>query len=219
MLHEVRKASFECLEILFVEIGLRNPAMMLEGTHGGDYDTGIGPETCHATGDVTELLSTEIRAEAGFRDDVIAKLHRRLRRYDGIAAMGDVGEGPPMYQSWIVLERLHEVGVDRVFEQRCHGPFSPEVMGGHRLAIIGVGDDHAAEARFEVGKISRQTKDGHDLGGHGNVKAVLPRHAIRYAAEAIDYLAKLAVVHVHCALPDNAARINPELVSLLYMVV
>ena len=62
-------------------------------------------------------------------------------------------------------------------------------------------------------------KHGHDLGGDGDVEAVLARHAVGDAAEAADDVAQLAVVHVDDALPGDAARIDVEVVTLLDVVV
>ena len=48
--------------------------------------------------------------------------------------------------------------------------------------------------------IRGQAENGHDLAGHGDVEAVLPRHAVGLAAQAVHDEAQLAVVHVHAAL-------------------
>ncbi len=54
--------------------------------------------------------------------------------------------------------------------------------------------------------------------GDGDVEAVLAGHAVGLAAQAVDDVAELAVVHVDDALPRDLARVDAELVALLDVV-
>ena len=133
--------------------------------------------------------------------------------------MGDVGEGAAVHEGGVALERLDQVGLDGILEQRRHGTLGVDVVDRDGLAVVGVGNDHAAEARLEVHEVGRQAEARHDLGGHGDVEAVLARHAVRDAAKAVDDAPELAVVHVDAALPHDAARVDPQGVALLDVVV
>ena len=133
--------------------------------------------------------------------------------------MGDVGERAAVHEGGVVLERLDQVGLDGVLEQRGAGALGVDVVHGDGLAVVGVGHDHAAQAGLEVGEVGGQAEGGHDLGGHGDVEAVLAGHAVGDAAHAVDDVAELAVVHVDAAAPDDAARVDVELVALLDVVV
>ena len=86
-------------------------------------------------------------------------------------------------------------------------------------AVIGVADDYAREPRLEVGDVAREAEHGHDLARNGNLEAVLAGHALHPAAEAVDDVAQLAVVHVHRALPGNLLRVYAERVTLLDVVI
>ena len=60
---------------------------------------------------------------------------------------------------------------------------------------------------------------GYDLAGDGDIKAVLTRGAVDLAAQAVHDEAELAVVHVHAALPGDAAGVDVQGVALLDAVV
>ena len=73
--------------------------------------------------------------------------------------------------------------------------------------------------RSEVDDVRSEAEDSHDFGRDGDVVAVLTRHAVRAAAEAVDDVAELAVVHVDAAAPGDAARVDAERVALEDVVV
>ena len=129
--------------------------------------------------------------------------------------MGDVGEGAAVDEGGVALEGLDQVGLDGVLEKRRHGALGVDVRNGDGLAVVGVGDHHAREAGLEVGEVRGQAEDRHDLGRDGDVKAVLARHAVRDAAQAVHHVAQLAVVHVHAALPDDARGSMPRALPCL----
>ena len=116
MAAEIGETLLERLDILLLEIVLADAAMHLERAHRGDDDRRRRMKAGLAAFDVEEFLRTEIGAEARFGHDVIGELEGGLRRHHRIAAMGDIGEGAAMHEGRIVLERLHEIGHQRVFQ-------------------------------------------------------------------------------------------------------
>ena len=133
--------------------------------------------------------------------------------------MGDVGERAAVDEGRRVLERLHEVGRDGVLEQGRHGTLGMQVVRRDGRAVIGIAHNDAAQALLEVCDRGGEAEACHDLGGHGDVEAVLARHAVGDAAQAADNAAQLAVVHVDDALPGDAARVDAKVVTLLDVVV
>ena len=133
--------------------------------------------------------------------------------------MRDVGERAAVHEGRRVLERLYEIGLERVFEQGRHGALGLELGGAHRAPVVGVAHHDLAQTVLEVGDGGGQAQDGHDLGGDGDVEAVLAGHALGAPAEAVHDMAQLAVVHVHGALPGDALGIDAEGVALLDVVV
>ena len=133
--------------------------------------------------------------------------------------MGDVGEGAAVDKRGRALERLHQVGLERVLKQRGHGTLGLKVAGTDRLAGKAVADDDLAQALLEVVNARRQAQDCHDLGGDGDIEAVLARHALGLTANTVDDVAQLTVVHIDDALPSDAFNVDAKLVALLNMVV
>ncbi len=156
----------------------------------------VGAQARQAAFDVEEFLGAQIGAEAGFGDDEIDELERGACRHHRVAAMRDIGERPAMDERRIVFERLHQIGRERVLQQRRHRAGRFDVGGADRLAVAGLPDDDAAKAPLQIGEVGGQAKDRHDLRGDGDVEAVLAREAVGRSAQADGDLAQRAVIHV-----------------------
>ena len=219
MTQQVGHAGLECLEVLLVEVGLGDATVVLQRTSGRDDHDGAGANARHAALNVEELLGTQIGTEAGLGNGDIAKAHRHTRGHDRVAAVGNVGEGTAVDKRGRALERLHQVGLERVLKQRGHGTLGLKVAGTDGLAGKAVADDDLTQAFLEVADARRQAQDCHDLGGDGDIEAVLARHALGLTANAVDDVAQLTVVHIDDALPSDALNVNTELVALLNVVV
>ena len=193
--------------------------MHLERAYGRDDDDRVRLEAGEAALDVEEFLRSEVGGEAGFGDEVVGELESVLGRHDAVAAVRDVREGAAVDEGRDVLKGLDEVRLYRVLEEHRHRALRFEVARGDGLVFVGVGDDDVREALLEVFDALREAEYRHDLGGDCDVEAVLARHAVDLAAEADDYVAERAVVHVEDALEDYAARVDVERVALLYGVV
>ena len=67
---------------------------------------------------------------------------------------------------------------------------------------------------------ARETEDGHDLGGRGDVEPVFPHHPIDAPAFEPDHdAAQGPVVHVHHPAPDHPARMDLGRAALVKVVV
>ena len=150
MAQQVGHTGLEGLEVLVVKVGLGNTAVVLKRTGGGDNHDGAGTNARHATIDVEELLGTQIGAKACLGNGDITKAHGHTRGHDGVAAVGDIGEGTAVDKCGRALERLHQIGLERILKQRGHGALSLEVAGADGLAGIAVADDNLAQALLEV---------------------------------------------------------------------
>ena len=119
----------------------------------------------------------------------------------------------------VVLQRLHQVGFDRVFEQCGHRALGIEVTRTDGSLLAGIAHDDVAQAFFEVFARGGQAEDSHDLGGHDDVKAVFAGEAVARAAQGDDGGAQSAVVHVHDAAPDDAPGVKAQCVAVVDVVV
>ena len=133
--------------------------------------------------------------------------------------MGDIGEGTAVDKRGRALKCLNQVGFERVLEQGRHGALSLEVTGADGLTGKAVADNDLAQALLKIVDARGQAQNRHDLGGNGDIEAVLARHALGLAANTVDDMAQLTVVHVDNALPSDALNVDAELVALLNMVV
>jgi hypothetical protein len=121
----------------------------------------------------------------------------------------DVGERAAVHQARLALQRLDEVGLDRVLEQHGHRARGLKVFGSDGLgAVVAVRDGDRAQAAAQVLQIAGHCEDGHDLGRGGDVESGLARIAVGAAAEADGHLPERAVVHVHRAAPADAQCVD-----------
>ena len=123
--------------------------------------------------------------------------------------MGDVAEGPGVDQHRLSLERLHEVGLQRVLHDHGHRPGDLQLLGGDRLAVRGRRDDDPPQTGAEVGEIGGEGEHGHHLGRGGDHEPVLARDAVHLPAEADDRVAELARVDVERPGPGDAGGVDP----------
>ena len=128
-------------------------------------------------------------------------------------------KGPPWISAGVPSKRLHQIRAERVLKQSGHGADRFKVARRHRLVVIGVGDDHAGQARLEIGKGIRKAEHRHDLRSNRDVKAVLARDAVGFSAQPVGDIPQLAVVHVDAALPGDAPHVDIQRVALLDVIV
>ena len=219
VLPEIPGAFFQGLHVFRCRVGLGCAPMQLQRAAGNDDDRGRGCQPRLAALDIEELLRAQVRAEAGLGNRVIAQRQRQLGRHHRVATMGDVRERPAMHEGGRALQRLHQVGRQRVAHQHGHGAVRLEVAGAHHVATLVLSHHHVAQALLEVAQILRQTQHGHRLGSHGDVEAGFARHAIAQPAQAQIYVAQRAVVHVQHTAPNEPAHVQAQLVTLLEMIV
>ena len=171
---------------------------------------GAGSEPAGAAHDVAELLEAEIGGEPRLGDDVVGELQRHAILDDRVVGVRDVAEGPGVGQHGLALQGLDQVRLDGVLHDHRHRAAGLEVVGRHRVAVVGRGHDDAAEPRAEILQVAREREDRHDLGGRGDHEAVLPGNAVRLAAQARHDVAQLTVVHVHGARPGDRQRVDVQ---------
>ena len=188
--------------------------VVLERLDRRHEDDRVRLQVAEPADDVEELLHAHVGGEAALGDDVVGELERDAVGDDGVVAVRDVGERAAVHERRLALERLHEVRLDRVLEQHGHRAGRLQLLGGDRLAVVGVADRDRAEARAQVLQVGRDGCDRHHLGRRGDVEAGLARVAVRLAAEPDDDVAQRAVVDVHAAAPADRERVDAEHVAV-----
>ena len=133
--------------------------------------------------------------------------------------MRDIGEGAAMDEGGRAFQRLHQIGRNRLLEQRGHRAVRLQIACAHRFAVAGIGDDDVAEPLLEVIEILREAENRHDFGGNGDVETRLRAESRWRRRRATDDLAQRAVVHVQHAAPGDAAAVDPERIAPIDVVV
>ena len=121
VLEQVGQALLQGLQVLVVQLRLGHAAVVLQRPNGGHDDHGRGLQPRQAALDVQELLGAQVRAEARLGDGVVRQPQGHLGGHDGVAAVGDVGEGSAVDEGGGALQGLDQVGLQRVLQQRRHG--------------------------------------------------------------------------------------------------
>ncbi len=117
------------------------------------------------------------------------------------------------------FQRLHQVGRQRVLEQRRHWPMPLQIAGAHRFAVTRVANDDIGKALLEVVEVLGEAEHRHHLGGDRDVEAVLAREAVGDAAERGDDRAQRPFIHVDGPPPGDTARIDAERIAPIDMIV
>lgn len=112
MLEQVGQAFFKGIQVFAIEVFLFYAAVVLEGAHRRDNDDRVGFQAGHAAFDVEEFFSAQVGTEAGLCDHVIiCEMHGHLRGDDGIAAVGDIGEGAAVDEGGRAFQGLYQIGL------------------------------------------------------------------------------------------------------------
>ena len=127
---QVRRAALDCLQ---AALGLAS--VVLQRADRRHHDDRAGHEPADAADDVEELLHPHVRAEAALGHHVVAELEADAVGDQRVVPVRDVGERAAVDQSRLALERLDQVGLERIFEHDRHRPGRPQLLGGDRLAL------------------------------------------------------------------------------------
>ena len=95
VMEQIGQALFQRVQILVVQLGLGHAAVAFQCPDSGYHHHGAGPQARQTALDVQKFFCAQIRAEASLSHSVIAQLQGHAGGGDGVAAVGDVGEGLP----------------------------------------------------------------------------------------------------------------------------
>ena len=183
---------------------LATPPCILSARTVATITAAAGLEPGLAALDVEELLGPQIGAEAGLGDHVLAELERGARRHHRVAAVRDVGERPAMDEGRVALQRLHQVGRQRVL---AAAPSShPRPRGRPRSPACARGCSRRSSARAAArGRRGRVARQNTAITSEATVMSNPSSRGKPLATppEAGDDLAQRAVVHVDDPPPGD----------------
>ena len=203
---QVGEPALHGLGVGRVQLLLVHAAVHLEGADGGHNHDGIRGQAGLAALDVQELLGAQVEGEACFRDRVVAVGQGHLGGDHGVATVRDVRERPAVHEGRHPLQALHQVGHDGITQNGQQRIRHTQLAGVHCFVVSGKADDDVVDAAAQVLHVLGQAEAGHNLGGGGDVEALLAGHAL--LVQAHDDVAQGAVVHVHHALPGHLVLVQ-----------
>ena len=133
---EIRHAAPERRKILMRKLALRHAAVHFKRADGSDHHNGIGHKPRRTAFDVKKLFRPEVGSESRLGHGVIAEPHRSPCRDNGVAPVRDVCKRSAVNEHRRALERLHEIRLHRIAQQRRHSPGRAELGGGDGLIVI-----------------------------------------------------------------------------------
>ena len=116
------------------------------------------------------------------------------------------------------LHGLDQVGLDGILEHGGHGAADLEIPDVRRLVVARKPHQDAPQTLLQIADVFRKRQHGHHLGGGRNQHLVLARIPVLGSSEADDNVAQAAVVHIHGAIPQDAARIEAQVVGKVHVV-
>ena len=223
MFQKVRKSFLQSLQVLLVQVSLRNAAVVFQSTNSSYDNNCAGFQTCHTAFDIQEFLCTKVCTETSLCDGIVSKTKSHLRSGYGVTAVCDICEGTAVYDCRYMLQSLNQVRFQSVFQKSCHSALCVQVCCGNRFLLrrfsICISNDNSSKSFFQVRNVLCKAENSHDLGCNGDIVAILSRHAICSSAKTIYYVTKLTVVHIYASSPGDLSRINVQSVALENVVV
>ena len=120
--------------------------------------------------------------------------------------MRNIGKGSSMDKGRGVPQGLDQVGEDGIPEQDRHCRIDTEVGTGQRLAVPGLAENDFTDPVPQIREAGGEAKHRHDFRGRGDIKAIFSRHAMEWASEADDNIAKSPVVEIYHSFPGDLRR-------------
>ena len=117
------------------------------------------------------------------------------------------------------LQRLNEVRLDGLLEERRHGASRTQIIGRDEAAVASCGHHDPAEALLQVLRIGGKAQAGHHLGCDCDVETSLASDAVGAASEPHGDVAQCAVVHVDHPAQLNPLRLNAQRIAPIKVVV
>ena len=169
--------------------------------------------------DIDKLFRTQVGTESGFGHHHIVQRQSGAGGSDGIAAVGDVGERPAVNKHRVVLQALHQIRLQRLFQQHRQRAFRPQITHGNRRHVRPPAHDDVTQPLLQIRAPVCQAQNRHDLGRRCDIKPGFPGHTVGCSPKAAHHVAHGPVGQVHYPAPAYVARVQPSLVAPVDVVV
>ena len=132
--------------------------------------------------------------------------------------MRNISEWATMDKCRIVFGSLDQVGFESIPHKSHDSMGNLQIFDGDGLVVVGIGNNDIAQPAEEIFGGSRETKDGHKLGGDGDLEFIVARGGFGIVL-ANGNATEGAVVHIERSLPHDFFRVDIERIALINGVV
>ena len=98
--------------------------------------------------------------------------------------MGNVCEGAAVHDGGGAFQRLHQIGVDGIFQQGSHCAVRFQIPGKYGLTVISISHQNVAQTLFQVFPVFCQTENSHNLRSNCNIKSIFTRNPVYFTTES-----------------------------------
>ena len=133
--------------------------------------------------------------------------------------MGNIGKRTAVNDRRRTFQRLHQIGLERFFQQHGHGALGFQIPRLDFPFVISLCNGNISKAFFQILQTGRQTEHRHHFRSHRDAEMVFPDNTVRLSAHTDHHMTQRAVIHIQTALEGNGARVDPETVPLLQVIV
>lgn len=85
--------------------------------------------------DINELFRAQVGAEAGLGNHHVIQRQRGPGGRDRIASVGDIGKRPTMDEHRVMLQALHQIWLQRFFQQYGERALNAQIANSHRRHV------------------------------------------------------------------------------------
>ena len=150
MARKVGKSCLKRRQVFRAQFRFGNAAVHLQCPDGCHHNGGVRRESRHAAFDVQKLFRAEVCAESRFGYGIIGGLQCHPRGKYRVAAVRNVCKRTAVYERGSSLERMYQIRLERVAEERGHSAGRLQISGGDGAFVIGIADDDAGKAGFQI---------------------------------------------------------------------
>ena len=193
--------------------------MRFERFDGYDQHHDAGLELAFPRDDIKKFFHAEIGGKTRLRDDIIGKLERHERRNHAVVAMRNIRERTRVNKYRLALQRLHEIGLDGIFQQHRHRADNLQVFGGDQLFLRGNRGGYLGKFVFHRMDGLAKREHRHDLTGSSDVKSGFVLGKITNFRKPQGCLTQLPVADIHGAAPKDFIFIDLQRIPVMNAVI
>ena len=201
MLVKVLKSFTQAICIWFLYIIKRHATVHLQALRSSHYHREFRIEARHTAFNVKKLLCTKVCTKSCLSYDIVAKCHSRTCSNNGVTSMGYICKRTTMHESRSILRCLYQVRVQRLHKQSAYTTPYAHIPHCKGRSVVANAKQYVVNAATQVIHIFCKTQNSHNLRRRCYVETTFHRDAIGTRTYTCNYIAQIAIIHIHGAFP------------------